>query len=134
VPVNSFTVAANRVVILTAPSGLVLTYGASTIVTPGNTDLQVHDGESVYLYATSANVVRVLFKTPPPDFRVWLTGSPGKGSVNTAVVRFSDTQELSGAGVTVTGSATEGHSFTVNQRGYYDIEFAVAGNAGAAKR
>lgn len=66
-----------------------------------------------------------------PAYRLWLTDSPGRGSTNTAVMRFTTTQVSVGTSVTYADSATNGASFTVVDAGLYQIEFAVASTTGA---
>lgn len=64
-------------------------------------------------------------------FRLWMTDSPGKGAVDTGVVRFTTTQELVGTSITVADNASNGTRFTVVDPGDYMVEFATSASGGA---
>jgi len=96
-------------------------------------DLIVHDGtdnirvavgtNDQFLVADSTQASGVRWSTGQARSEVWLYNGNGFGSTNTKIRRFSNVNSNTGSAITYTDSATNGASFTINEKGIYAITF-----------
>jgi hypothetical protein len=70
---------------------------------------------------------------PSPRGEVYLSAGAGTGSTNTAIMRFTNSDvSKAGTALTVTQSATNGDSITINEAGTYAIGLTMEGATGTA--
>jgi len=62
--------------------------------------------------------------TKLPDSEIQMIGGSGHGLTNTNIRRFTTIQINTGTGITITQSATNGDSFTINEDGIYSITYS----------
>lgn len=101
---------------LKTSAGVVTAFGASTV---DDTAYDATSWDGVTTIAPSKNAVRDKFQslTSPSYSRVG--GYAGYGSTNTKILRFTTVVESSGTDITLTQSAGNGDSWTINTAGVY---------------
>jgi hypothetical protein len=100
--------------------------GAKTIKKNGSVDLAPGDLTSgqiseVRYDGTNWQLLSTVF--PAVRSEIWMTGGNGEGSTNTMIRRFTTISTNTGTAISITQSATNGDSFTINEPGIYAISY-----------
>lgn len=102
--------------------------GSETI--NGATTLAIYQGVTALIVCDGSNFFAAVAGDSAGDHKIIVTGVNGFGSTNTAILRFSTTQESNGTAITYADSASNGASFTINRGGIYSIRHVNYSSSG----